>query len=290
MQRLERTSRRVRRRGPEHLGARVEAAGHAATRRPHARQGRHARAASWARPSRRCGRRSASSTRPTPRCCRFVKEAAPILEKQIRPFARTAQPFQRNLGAAAQGPRQGGPGPHAARSTDSTASSTSAPTTRAAPRASRGCEQGHLPRDGARAQRGLPVLARLGRPEHRLAVLHGRRDSARSAARTCCNLNCDIFTAGATEVGMPAAEARRACRDLFSGDRGLREPMIKQTPSIGRILAMVVFTLSVFGDPDLPVARLRRPGPAQARRATASPCTCPRRRRSPRRPTSAWRA
>src|SRR5919107_768 len=30
----------------------------------------------------------------------FVKEAAPILKNQIRPFARAAQPFQRNLGGA----------------------------------------------------------------------------------------------------------------------------------------------------------------------------------------------
>jgi phospholipid/cholesterol/gamma-HCH transport system substrate-binding protein len=28
----------------------------------------------------------------------FVKEAAPILEKQVRPFVRAAQPFQRDLG------------------------------------------------------------------------------------------------------------------------------------------------------------------------------------------------
>ena len=63
-------ARRVRRRGPEHLGARVEAARHAEPDRVHARQGRHARRSRWARPSRRCARRSASSTTPTRRCCR----------------------------------------------------------------------------------------------------------------------------------------------------------------------------------------------------------------------------
>ena len=34
--------------------------------------------------------------------------------------------------------------------------------------------------------------------------------------------------------------------------------MIKQAPSIGRMVAMAVFTLSVFAHPDLPLDRLRR--------------------------------
>ena len=45
--------------------------------------------------------------------------------------------------------------------------------------------------------------------------------------------------------------------------------MIKQTPSIGRIVAMVVFALSCFGDADLPVARVRRLGARSSPRATA---------------------
>jgi phospholipid/cholesterol/gamma-HCH transport system substrate-binding protein len=32
----------------------------------------------------------------------FVEEAAPILQKQVRPFARAAQPFQRDLGGASK--------------------------------------------------------------------------------------------------------------------------------------------------------------------------------------------
>ena len=39
----------------------------------------------------------------------FVKEAAPILEKKVRPFARAAQPFQRNLGAASKDLAKAGP-------------------------------------------------------------------------------------------------------------------------------------------------------------------------------------
>ena len=46
----------------------------------------------------------------------FVKEAAPILEKKVRPFAREAQPFQRNLGAASKDLAAAGPGPHRPRS------------------------------------------------------------------------------------------------------------------------------------------------------------------------------
>ena len=41
----------------------------------------------------------------------FVKEAAPILQKQVRPFARAAQPFQRDLGAASKDLAAGEPGP-----------------------------------------------------------------------------------------------------------------------------------------------------------------------------------
>ena len=38
----------------------------------------------------------------------FALEAAPVLEKQVRPFARVAQPFQRDLGAASRSsPRRG---------------------------------------------------------------------------------------------------------------------------------------------------------------------------------------
>ncbi len=39
----------------------------------------------------------------------FVKEAAPILEKKVRPFARAAQPFQRDLGAASKDLAEAGP-------------------------------------------------------------------------------------------------------------------------------------------------------------------------------------
>ena len=39
----------------------------------------------------------------------FVKEAAPILEKKVRPFARAAQPFQRDLGVASKDLAKAGP-------------------------------------------------------------------------------------------------------------------------------------------------------------------------------------
>ncbi|HEX6582630.1 MAG TPA: MlaD family protein, partial [Thermoleophilaceae bacterium] len=39
----------------------------------------------------------------------FVKEAAPIIQKKVRPFARAAQPFQRNLGAASKDLAAAGP-------------------------------------------------------------------------------------------------------------------------------------------------------------------------------------
>ena len=189
--RLVRTSnvdaRRLRRRGPEHLGARVEAARHARTRRPR-RSARSTRSRSrWARPSSRCGRRSASSTRPTPPCCRSSRRPRRSCEKKVRPFARAAQPFQRNLGAASKDLADGGPGP------DDRVPRAQPPVQhrRLQPGRHRGHQRGlrderRLHARGARAQRGLPVLARLGRPEHRLAVLDGRRarpDPARVPAQ-----------------------------------------------------------------------------------------------------------
>ena len=116
----------------------------------------------------------------------FVKEAAPILKNQVRPFARAAQPFQANLGGAAKNLAQGEPGPL------DRVPRAQPPVRhrRLQPRRHRGHlrrlrEGRRLHAQGARAQRGLPLLARLGRPEHRRRCSPPRTRSGRSGARTC---------------------------------------------------------------------------------------------------------
>ena len=137
----------------------------------------------------------------------FVKEAAPILKNQVRPFARAAQPFQRNLGGAAKNLAQGQPGP------DDRVPRPQPPVrhrrlqpgrhARASPTAARRPARA---RQGARAQRGLPLLARLGRPEHRRRCSPPRTRSGPIRRAYLLNLNCGAFTAGARQAGMGDAE------------------------------------------------------------------------------------
>ena len=173
---VERDARRVRRRGPEHLGARVEAARHARTRRP-PRSARSTRSRKQMGPT-------FESLRPPFRklddanaaVLPFVKEAAPILEKKIRPFARdrAAVPARPRRRRRRTSPRRG---------PDLTTSfrglnrffNIGAYNPGGTEGISEGCETKASAPRRAGAQRGLPVLARLGRPEHRLAVLDGRR-------------------------------------------------------------------------------------------------------------------
>ena len=139
----------------------------------------------------------------------FVKEAAPILKNQVRPFARAAQPFQRNLGGAAtQNLAQGQPGP-----------------LDRVPRLNRLFDIGAYNPGGTR--------------EHLRRLREGRRlhaaRSARATRATCTgsagsartptslfstadalgpirrayllNLNCGAFTTGARQAGMGDTEA-----------------------------------------------------------------------------------
>ena len=117
----------------------------------------------------------------------FVKEAAPILEKQVRPFAREAQPFQRNLGAASKDLAKAGPDLTAAFRGLNRLFNIGAYNPGGTEGISEACEKnGRLHARGARAQRELSLLARLGRPEHGLALLDGGRarpDPARVPAQ-----------------------------------------------------------------------------------------------------------
>ena len=218
----------------------------------------------------------------------FVKEAAPILENKVRPFAREAQPFQSNLGAASKDLAQAGPDLTGAFLGLNRLLNIGAYNPGGTEGISEGCEKnGACTRDErARNESYLYWLAWV-RPEHCFAL--STADALGPIRRAyLLNLNCDVFTAGAEQVGVPGTQRRRALPTSTAG-WGLREPMIKQTPSIGRIIAMVAFTLSVFAI--LIFLWLAFGGSVPLRpEATASPCTWRRPRRWRRRPTFAWRA
>ena len=204
---LQRHARRVRRRGPEHLGARVEAAGHAEPDGHHARQGRHARQADGSRRSSRCARRSASSTTPTRRCCPSSRRPRRFSRRRS---GRSPAPRSRSSATSARrrrtSPRPARTSPP--RSADSTGSSTSAPTTRAAPRASaRAARRRASARreERARNESYLYWLAWVGQ---NTVSLFSTADALGPIRRAyLLNLNCDIFKSEATQGGMSAPEA-----------------------------------------------------------------------------------
>jgi phospholipid/cholesterol/gamma-HCH transport system substrate-binding protein len=146
----------------------------------------------------------------------FVEEATPILEKQVRPFAREAQPFQRNLGAASRDLAQAGP--------DLTASflglnrlfNIGAYNPGGTEGISENCEKhGVCTRaERARNESYLYWLAWVGQ---NTVSLFSTADALGPIRRAyLLNLNCDIFTAGAKEAGMPDAEAE-GLAELYSG-------------------------------------------------------------------------
>ena len=146
----------------------------------------------------------------------FVEEATPILQKQVRPFAREAQPFQRNLGAASRDLAQAGP--------DLTTSflglnrlfDIGAYNPGGTEGISENCEkQGVCTRaERARNESYLYWLAWVGQ---NTVSLFSTADALGPIRRAyLLNLNCDMFTAGAKEAGMPDAEAE-GLADLYSG-------------------------------------------------------------------------
>jgi phospholipid/cholesterol/gamma-HCH transport system substrate-binding protein len=146
----------------------------------------------------------------------FAKEATPILQKKVRPFAREAQPFQRNLGAAATDLSEAGP--------DMTASflglnrlfNIGAYNPGGTEGISADCEtKGICTRaERARNESYLYWLAWVGQ---NTVSLFSTADALGPIRRAyLLNLNCDVFTAGAKEVGVPDAEAE-GLAELYSG-------------------------------------------------------------------------
>jgi phospholipid/cholesterol/gamma-HCH transport system substrate-binding protein len=137
----------------------------------------------------------------------FVKEAAPILEKQVRPFVRAAQPFQRDLGAASKDLAKANP--------DLTTSfrglnrlfNMGAYNPGGTEGISENCEKhGVCTREErARNEGYLYWLAWVGQ---NTVSLFSTADALGPLRRAYLrNLNCAVFTQGLQDTGTPAVEA-----------------------------------------------------------------------------------
>jgi phospholipid/cholesterol/gamma-HCH transport system substrate-binding protein len=153
----------------------------------------------------------------------FVKEAAPILQKKVRPFARAAQPFQRNLGAASRDLAAAGP--------DLTTSfrglnrlfNIGAYNPGGTEGISENCEtKGVCTRaERARNESYLYWLAWVGQ---NTVSLFSTADALGPIRRAyLLNLNCDIFKSEATQAGMGDAEAE-GLTALFGGIGACAKP------------------------------------------------------------------
>jgi len=136
----------------------------------------------------------------------FVKEAAPILEKQVRPFARAAQPFQRKLGGAAKNLRKANPDLSTAFRGLNRLFDMGAYNPGGTESISEGCEK-----NGActRAERSrnegyLYWLAWVGQNTNSLFSTADALGPIRRAY--LLNLNCAAFTAGARQAGIGDTE------------------------------------------------------------------------------------
>jgi phospholipid/cholesterol/gamma-HCH transport system substrate-binding protein len=137
----------------------------------------------------------------------FVKEAAPILKNQVRPFARAAQPFQRNLGGAATNLATANPDLTTAFRGLNRLFDMGAYNPGGSEGISEGCEKAGActPAERARNEGYLYWLAWVGQ---NTVSLFSTADALGPIRRAyLLNMNCAAFTVGAREAGMPDAEA-----------------------------------------------------------------------------------
>jgi phospholipid/cholesterol/gamma-HCH transport system substrate-binding protein len=137
----------------------------------------------------------------------FVKEAAPILQKKVRPFARAAQPFQRNLGAASKDLAAAGPDLTTSFRELNRLFNIGAYNPGGSEGISEACEtKGACTREErARNESYLYWLAWVGQ---NTVSLFSTADALGPIRRAyLLNLNCDIFKAEAKKGGMGDAEA-----------------------------------------------------------------------------------
>ena len=145
----------------------------------------------------------------------FVKEAAPILQKQVRPFARAAQPFQRDLGAASKDLAEANPDLTTAFHGLNRLFDIGAYNPGGTQGISEGCEKtgACTPEERARNESYLYWLAWVGQ---NTVSLFSTADALGPIRRAyLLNMNCAAFTSGAKQAGMGDAEAN-GLNDLFA--------------------------------------------------------------------------
>ena len=136
----------------------------------------------------------------------FVKEAAPILENQVRPFARAAQPFQANLGGAAKNLGEANPDLSTAFRELNRLFDIGAYNPGGTEGISEGCEKAGActPKERARNEGYLYWLGWVGQ---NTVSLFSTADALGPIRRAyLLNLNCAAFTAGARQAGMGDTE------------------------------------------------------------------------------------
>jgi phospholipid/cholesterol/gamma-HCH transport system substrate-binding protein len=137
----------------------------------------------------------------------FVREAAPILEHKVRPFARASQPFQRDLGAASKDLAKAGPDLTGTFHGLNRLFNIGAYNPGGTEGISEGCEKHGIctREERARNEGYLYWLAWVGQ---NTVSLFSTADALGPIRRAyLLNLNCDVFKSEATANGMPDAEA-----------------------------------------------------------------------------------
>jgi phospholipid/cholesterol/gamma-HCH transport system substrate-binding protein len=153
----------------------------------------------------------------------FVKEAAPILKNKVRPFARAAQPFQRNLGAASKDLAKAGPDLTGAFLGLNRLFNIGAYNPGGTEGISDGCEKhGVCTREErARNEGYLYWLAWVGQ---NTTSLFSTADALGPIRRAyLVNLNCDVFKSEASQAGMSGPEAE-GFKTLFGGIGACSQP------------------------------------------------------------------
>ena len=239
--------------------------------------GARARSTRWpprsARRSRTCGRRRARSARRCAQTRPFLRETTPIIRDQIGPFTRAALPTVRELRPAMR---------------DLAAATPD--LTRIVPRRQRAAQHARL--QPARRRRARATCSGSRGLNHVGARVFSTQDAHGPIRRGIVVVHCDAARA-ARDRGAAAtrrsgtlvepAQRADAATQICPHARPVRGRLhdARHAPSFGRIAAMVVLRAVVLRPAAVPVARVRRPDPAQAARATASRSRSPRPRSSP---------
>ena len=171
----------------------------------------------------------------------LAEKGEPILREKVRPFVRRARPYIRDLGPAARDLGTASPDLSESFYELNRFFNIAAYNPGGAERLTGDTEQGPRPR------RGPSLLARLGVAQHQLDVLHQRRPGPVPPLHHPRHLH--RVPADPARPGRLRPDPRGRARPQGPPFRQQALPglMIKQTPSIARLVTMTVFTLSCFG-------------------------------------------